>query len=273
MNETTLQSPPPHKKSSSAASENNNNVNNNTNNNNNNTAISSKQGGVSASTTTAAATSKGRGSIKSIGSGSVRRSPPTPRPLVPAGGGVVRRVSQLKRPTTTAHHQLSSSEARITKTLGIIMGVFVVCWLPFFLIYNVRSQLADPDSISGNTMEFFLWLGYFNSALNPILYAILNANFRNAFRDILACRCCLPGVSHSSLNRFDFHFLYSSSHQTPQIYYFHSHFYYYLFYRSINFPGYFSQHILFYYPSLHLCIYTFLFGLIFETLFLKTLYW
>lgn len=105
----------------------------------------------------------------------------------PAGRGVVRRISQLKRPVAG---QISTSEARITKTLGIIMGVFVVCWLPFFIIYNIRSQLTDPDSISGNTMEFFLWLGYFNSALNPILYAILNANFRNAFRDILACRCC-----------------------------------------------------------------------------------
>lgn len=237
-------------------------------------SISSKQGGATTTTTTAAATSKGRGSIKSIGSGSVRRSPPTPRPLVPAGGGVVRRVSQLKRPTTTAHHQLSSSEARITKTLGIIMGVFVVCWLPFFLIYNVRSQLADPDSISGNTMEFFLWLGYFNSALNPILYAILNANFRNAFRDILACRCCLPGVSHSSLNRFDIlFFVVIASHlKTPNLL-FYSHIFFYLFYRSSNFPGYFSQHILFYYPSLHLYIYTFLFGLVFETVLFKTLYW
>lgn len=100
--------------------------------------------------------------------------------------GIVRRLSQFKKPMSS---QISTSEARITKTLGIIMGVFVVCWLPFFLIYNIRSQLEDPDSISGNTMEFFLWLGYFNSALNPILYAILNANFRNAFREILACQC------------------------------------------------------------------------------------
>jgi hypothetical protein len=136
-----------------------------------------------------------RGSVRlaRTTSGSTKRPPGA----TPASRGVVRRISQLKRPTAG---QLSSSEARITKTLGIIMGVFVVCWLPFFLIYNIRSQLADPDSISGSTMNFFLWLGYFNSALNPILYAILNANFRNAFRDILACRC-LQSNSHSSLNR------------------------------------------------------------------------
>lgn len=94
----------------------------------------------------------------------------------------------LKRASST---QMNSSEARVTKTLAIIMGCFVACWLPFFVIYIIRSQLADPDSISGNLMDVFIWLGYFNSALNPILYAILNANFRTAFKDILTCCCCL----------------------------------------------------------------------------------
>ena len=73
-------------------------------------------------------------------------------------------------------------EARITKTLAIIMGVFVACWLPFFIIYICRSQLSNPDSIPGFIMEFFIWLGSFNSAINPVLYAILNANFRKAFQ-------------------------------------------------------------------------------------------
>jgi hypothetical protein len=82
-----------------------------------------------------------------------------------------------------------TSEARITKTLAIIMGVFVACWLPFFTIYIIRSQLANPDSIPGHVLDVFIWLGYFNSAINPVLYAILNANFRTAFQDILAGRC------------------------------------------------------------------------------------
>lgn len=86
-------------------------------------------------------------------------------------------------------HQTHNSEAKITKTLAIIMGVFVACYLPFFTIYIIRSQLSNPDSIPGYVMEIFLWLGYFNSALNPILYAILNQNFRIAFKDILTCQC------------------------------------------------------------------------------------
>jgi hypothetical protein len=78
-----------------------------------------------------------------------------------------------------------NSEARVTKKLAIIMITFVACWLPFFVIYNVRSLLQDPNSIPASFLSFFIWLGYFNSSVNPVLYAILNENFRVAFRDII----------------------------------------------------------------------------------------
>jgi hypothetical protein len=78
-----------------------------------------------------------------------------------------------------------NSEARVTKKLAIIMITFVACWLPFFVIYNVRSLLKDPNSIPDSFLSFFIWLGYFNSSVNPVLYAILNENFRVAFRDII----------------------------------------------------------------------------------------
>ena len=83
---------------------------------------------------------------------------------------------------------ISSTEARITKTLAIIIGCFILCWTPFFTAYIIRSQL-DNDQISPMLMDVFIWLGYFNSSLNPILYAILNNNFRTAFKDILSCDC------------------------------------------------------------------------------------
>jgi hypothetical protein len=84
---------------------------------------------------------------------------------------------------------ISRTEARITKTLAIIIGCFVLCWTPFFTAYIIRSQLNDANQISPLLMDIFIWLGYFNSSLNPILYAILNNNFRTAFKDILSCEC------------------------------------------------------------------------------------
>lgn len=39
-----------------------------------------------------------------------------------------------------------------------------------------------------NMVAFFLWLGYFNSTLNPILYTIFSPEFRNAFQKLLRIR-------------------------------------------------------------------------------------
>lgn len=44
----------------------------------------------------------------------------------------------------------------------------------------------------------FFWLGYLNSALNPLIYALVSKDFRHAFKKIL-CRCCLKRGGISSL--------------------------------------------------------------------------
>ena len=40
-------------------------------------------------------------------------------------------------------------------------------------------------------MDYFVWLGYLNSALNPVLYLVLNKNFRDSFNDIIKFKCLL----------------------------------------------------------------------------------
>jgi 5-hydroxytryptamine receptor 1 len=77
-----------------------------------------------------------------------------------------------------------SKERRAARTLGIIMGVFVVCWLPFFLMY-VIVPFCVSCCPSDKLISFITWLGYINSALNPIIYTIFNMDFRRAFKKLL----------------------------------------------------------------------------------------
>lgn len=77
-----------------------------------------------------------------------------------------------------------SKERRAARTLGIIMGVFVVCWLPFFLMY-VIVPFCVSCCPSDKLKHFMTWLGYINSALNPIIYTIFNMDFRRAFKKLL----------------------------------------------------------------------------------------
>uniref|UniRef100_A0A8C4NHU4 5-hydroxytryptamine (serotonin) receptor 1A b n=1 Tax=Eptatretus burgeri TaxID=7764 RepID=A0A8C4NHU4_EPTBU len=79
-------------------------------------------------------------------------------------------------------------ERKTVKTLGIIMGTFVLCWLPFFIVTLVlpfcKLSCSPPPTLSA----VINWLGYSNSLLNPIIYAFFNKDFQNAFKKIPHCR-------------------------------------------------------------------------------------
>lgn len=86
------------------------------------------------------------------------------------------------------------------------MGVFLICWVPFFCINIVAAfcKTCIPDI----TFKILTWLGYSNSAFNPIIYSIFNTEFREAFKRILTthypewCLCGYQSVSLSTNDKF-----------------------------------------------------------------------
>lgn len=76
-------------------------------------------------------------------------------------------------------------ERKAAKTLAIITGAFVVCWLPFFLMALLLPLCGESCSLNDKIASLFLWLGYFNSTLNPVIYTIFSPEFRQAFKRIL----------------------------------------------------------------------------------------
>lgn len=80
-------------------------------------------------------------------------------------------------------------EHKATVTLAGVIGAFVVCWLPYFILFTVLGLKEHPDPSTVPEYPIVLWLGYANSALNPILYGALNRDFRSAYTHLLRCRC------------------------------------------------------------------------------------
>ncbi|KTG34777.1 hypothetical protein cypCar_00025032 [Cyprinus carpio] len=119
----------------------------------------------------------------------------------------IRRIASLERAAEHAqscrtnrlacqhHSSLKTTinrETKVLKTLSIIMGVFVCCWLPFFVLNCVvpfchKKPSAGLPCVSDTTFDVFVWFGWTNSSLNPVIYAF-NAEFRKGFSSLLGCR-------------------------------------------------------------------------------------
>ena len=88
-------------------------------------------------------------------------------------------------------------ERRLSRTLGIIISVFLLCWLPFFVVYILSAFIDVSLYIKEPLPTLILWLGYINSACNPLIYTVFNVEFRTAFKRLL----CPGSVNNNSLNR------------------------------------------------------------------------
>lgn len=91
-----------------------------------------------------------------------------------------------RRKSSLARKKISQArEKRFTFVLAVVMGVFVVCWFPFFFSYSLYGVCRETCRIPDPLFKFFFWIGYCNSSLNPAIYTIFNRDFRHAFHKIL----------------------------------------------------------------------------------------
>ena len=95
--------------------------------------------------------------------------------------GRVSTPKALRDPEKEKKRIARKKEKRATLILGLIMGSFIACWLPFFIMYILGPITSFPVI----AFDVAFWLGYMNSAFNPVIYTIFNKDFRRAFRKIL----------------------------------------------------------------------------------------
>ncbi|XP_052249740.1 neuropeptide Y receptor type 2-like [Dreissena polymorpha] len=81
-------------------------------------------------------------------------------------------------------HQRQVSK-QMNTSIAMVVLFFHISWLPFFLIQLTMLDVGQVTQIKVMVANFLVFLGIFNSVVNPFVYAWKNKEYRRAFRKLL----------------------------------------------------------------------------------------
>ncbi|XP_058478966.1 trace amine-associated receptor 13c-like [Solea solea] len=91
--------------------------------------------------------------------------------------------------------KVKKSEMKAARTLGVVIVVFLLCLCPFFC-----GTVTGVDTLlSASSDAFIVLLVYFNSCLNPLIYAFFYPWFRKSIKLIFTLQILKPGSSDFKL--------------------------------------------------------------------------
>lgn len=114
------------------------------------------------------------------------------RPLRHDSRKVVNNVypKQIRRRTTinnnTEASKSSEKEARAAKTLSMVVGSFLVLWVPMTISYFAFAVIRDRK-FNEEVLDICMILSHFNSAIDPLIYAYRIKDVREALKGLFRC--------------------------------------------------------------------------------------
>lgn len=87
-------------------------------------------------------------------------------------------------------YRKSQKYMALLKTVTIVLGVFIACWLPLFILLLMDFFCPTGKCKVLHKADYFLGIAMINSLLNPIIYTLTSKDMRRAIIRLL-CRPCL----------------------------------------------------------------------------------
>ncbi|XP_045909883.1 trace amine-associated receptor 13c-like [Micropterus dolomieu] len=90
---------------------------------------------------------------------------------------------------------VKKSEIKAARTLGVVVVVFLICLCPYYVVV-----LTAPDTLLiASSAAFVICMFYFNSCLNPIIYAFFYPWFRKCLKLIVTLKIMQPGSCEANI--------------------------------------------------------------------------
>lgn len=109
----------------------------------------------------------------------------------------VMRSSSTRTKSVRADKRAEKQE-RLTKMFVAIVCIFVVMWLPFFIVSFLAVYLKQ---ITSTQFMVTIILASANTSQNPVIYGFFNTKFQREFRSM--CNCCLKHYDSSTTYKID----------------------------------------------------------------------
>ncbi|XP_056100155.1 trace amine-associated receptor 13c-like [Rhinichthys klamathensis goyatoka] len=89
----------------------------------------------------------------------------------------------------------SRSQRKAAKTLGIVVAVFFMCWIPYYIVILIEGN-ESTESVEFNVT---CWIVYMNSCMNPLIYALFYKWFRISAKHIVTLKIVKPSSEYLSI--------------------------------------------------------------------------
>ena len=95
-------------------------------------------------------------------------------------------------------------EVQVARTIGIIIGLYLFCWMPFFVIAIIYHTCKDWCGYIPSELAYFTkCMHYSNSMMNFFVYGLRSPDFRNAFKALLFRRPLVRSRGESGFSNGD----------------------------------------------------------------------
>ncbi|XP_015245879.1 PREDICTED: sphingosine 1-phosphate receptor 1-like [Cyprinodon variegatus] len=109
-------------------------------------------------------------------------------------------------------YRKSQKYMALLKTVTIVLGVFIACWMPLFILFLLDFSCPINECKVLFKADYFLGLAVLNSFLNPIIYTLTSKDMRKAILKLLCHRCLL--TADGRMKKFGLAFLDFSTTKT-----------------------------------------------------------